>query len=164
MFEKCLMSPVPPCALGEMQTSFEGGFTGPMQGPTVWLSYAWWPSLGDSFSYDLMQTNQQVRMAWQTRPRETEEMKLCWHAVIYIAIDLLLKQINHLFPSTAFLIFLSNSRNTNYNAHGVMPLVWLGGHAGNCVNPVCEFTPMQCCGGLRQRRPVLLLLGCPSRN
>lgn len=32
------------------------------------------------------------------------EIKLRWHAVIYIAIDLL-QQINHLFPSTAFLIF-----------------------------------------------------------
>lgn len=32
------------------------------------------------------------------------EIKLRWHAVIYIAIDLL-RQINHLFPSTAFLIF-----------------------------------------------------------
>lgn len=142
----------------------DGEFTVLTLGPIEWLSCVRWPSLGDSFSSDPMQTNQQTRMAWQTRPRETEEIKLCWHGVIYIAIDLLLKQINHLFPSTAFLIFLSNSRNANYNAHGVMQLVWLGGHAGNCVNPVFEFTPMQRRGGLRQRRPVLLLLRCASRS
>lgn len=33
------------------------------------------------------------------------EIKLLWHAVIYITIDLPLQQINHLCPSTAFLIF-----------------------------------------------------------
>lgn len=47
------------------------------------------------------------------------EIKLRWHAVIYIAIDLLLQQINHLFPSTAFLIFPCNSSHTI-----TVPVVW----------------------------------------
>lgn len=85
------------------------------------------------------------------------EIKLRWHAVIYIAIDLLLQQINHLFPSTAFLIFPCNSMHTNYSACGVMLDVWLGGHAGNCVNPGCGFTLERCCGGFRQKGAVLPL-------
>lgn len=85
------------------------------------------------------------------------EIKLRWHAVIYITIDLPLLQINHLFPSFAFLIFASNSGHTNYSACGVTLDVWLGGHAGNCVNPGCGFTPELCFGGFRQKGAVLPL-------
>lgn len=92
------------------------------------------------------------------------EIKLRWHAVIYIAIDLLLQQINHLFPSTAFLIFSRNSRQTNYSACAVMLDVWLGGHAGNCVNPGCGFTPERCCGGFRQKGAVLPPFGCLPKS
>lgn len=87
------------------------------------------------------------------------EIKLHWQAVIYITTDLLLKQINHLFPSTAFLIFARNSRHTNYSACGVILDVWLGGHAGNCVNPGCGFTPEQCCGVSDRRRLSSLSVG-----
>ena len=94
------------------------------------------------------------------------EIKLRWHAVIYIAIDLLLQQINHLFPSTAFLIFPCISRHTNYSACGVMLDVWLGGHAGNCVNPGCGFTLEQCCGGFKTEGgcPPTLLAAHQSRD
>lgn len=50
------------------------------------------------------------------------QIKLRRNGMIYFTIDLLLllSQINHLFPSTGFLIFRRNSRRTNYGACGVM--------------------------------------------
>lgn len=82
----------------------KGSFTHPIQGPILKLSYAWWPSHYDFFSYDLTLTNQQARLVWQPRPRESGKLN-CADMQWFTSPSTSSSSKLITFPSTAFLIF-----------------------------------------------------------